>query len=114
MKLTTKMGLAQWAIIILTGITSGVHFYLFAAYGQVIMLLNCLGFLGLLAIYFVRFDFLPVPRKYIRWAFMGYALLTIAAYIQARLASGAGFTDPVGLFTKAVEIVLIVLLWREQ
>lgn len=114
MKLATKMELAQWAIIVLTVITAGVHFYLYAAYGELIMLLNCLGFLGLLAIYFLRFDFLPVPRNWIRWAFMGYALLTILAYIQVRLASGGGFADPVGLFTKAVEIALIVMLWREQ
>lgn len=111
MKLAEKIGTSQIIIIILTLITALVHLALFRA-GGVIMLLNGLGYLGLLVMYFFKFDFLPIQRSLIRWAFIAYAAVTFIAYFATwRMDS---FSNPMGLVTKVLELVLIFMLFRQK
>lgn len=111
-QLQTKIGTAQIIIIVLTVLTALVHLGLFFSSGSVIMLLNFLGYLGLLTLYFVKFDFLPLKREWIRWAFMAYTVITILAYFASWGAKS--FESPMGIVTKIIEVVLLVMLWRQK
>jgi hypothetical protein len=107
MKLAVKIGPTQSLIIILTGITALVHLFLPGA----LFKLNGLGYLGLLALYFIEFSFLPLPRNLARWALIGYTALTVVLYIVMQIQSGGAYVSPVGIFVKLVEIALIALLF---
>jgi hypothetical protein len=92
------------AIVALTLVTANIHLGL----GGMLFTLNGLGYVGLAALFVVgaaapaptvaRFSWLP------RVALMGYAALTIAAY----LVMGPYFT--LGWIAKGVEAALIVLV----
>jgi hypothetical protein len=111
-KFPSKLSAAQITILILGLITAFVHFGLFVRSGAVIMLLNSLGYLGLLVLYFVRFDFLPLKREWIRWAFIGFTAITFVAFFASW--GMKSFSQPLGLVTKLVEAVLIFMLWRQK
>ncbi len=91
-------------IVALTMVTAFVHLSL----GDVLFLLNGLGYLGLAGLIViayaaphplvVRFDWFP------RLALMGYAATTIVGYLII------GPYSTLGWATKAVEVALIVLL----
>ncbi len=110
MKLWAKLGTAQFIILALGLITAVIHLFLPGA----IFKLNALGYLGLLALYFIQFSFLPIKREWVRWAFMAFAAVTIIGYFVTWLPSGTAFESPLGIFTKIVEVVLIFFLWREK
>ena len=110
MKLWAKLGTSQFIILALGLITAVIHLFLPGA----IFKLNALGYLGLLALYFIQFSFLPIKREWVRWGFMAFAALTIIAYFVTWLPQGSAFESPVGIFTKIVEAVLIFFLWREK
>jgi hypothetical protein len=101
--------------ILLSGlITAIVHLVvlnvlLFAEEGiSIIFTLNGLGYLALLAAFFLQVPVLQNNRGLIRWVFIGYTALTILAWIPA------GSRDLLGYGTKLVEIVLIVMLYLDQ
>lgn len=110
MKLAVRIQTPQLIIIVLTLITAVVHLSL----PGTLFLLNGLGYLGLLTLYFVRFDFLPVPRNLVRWVLIGYAALTVIVYVVMQIQSGGAYVSPLGIFTKLVELGLIGMLWREK
>lgn len=114
----TKSNL-RLAIIITTVLTAVIHLYLGVIQvlggmmGGIIFLLNAGGFSGLLALFMGWLPF-KVPmlsdnKTNLHYAFMGFSAVTIVAYFVVN--GGAAFMNPVGLFTKAVEVVLIVALW---
>jgi hypothetical protein len=109
MKLAVKFGTTQIVILALTLITAVIHLTLPGA----LFKLNGLGYLGLIALYFIDFSFIPVPRSWVRWVLVGYAALTIILYVVMQIQSNGEFVSPLGIFTKLVELVLIVLLIRE-
>ena len=109
MKLSTKIGTMQWLIIALTLVTATVHLLM----PDMILKLNGIGYLGLLAAYFLVLPIVSsLQRDWIRWAFIAYAAVTIVAYF-VRWGAG-GLTEPVGIATKVVEVILIVLLLRDR
>jgi hypothetical protein len=110
MKLYSKLSTQQWIIVALTLVAALVHLFL----PGVIFLLNGLGYLGLLVLYFVKFDFLPIPRNWIRWALAGYAALTAVIYVVMQIQSGGEFVSALGIVTLLVELVLIFLLAKEK
>jgi hypothetical protein len=63
---------------------------------------------------FVKFDFLPIPRNWIRWALAGYAALTSVIYVVMQIQSGGEFVSALGIVTLLVELVLIFLLAKEK
>ena len=73
-------------------------------------ILNGLGYLALItALYFI--PQLARMRSLIRWALMGYTLLTFILYF---FFDSNPFTNILGLATKAMEIVLIILLLMDR
>jgi hypothetical protein len=99
----------QIGIIILTVATALIHLVVAFIYPPVMVLfiLNALGYLALLAGYF-----LPQFARYhnvIRWLLIAFTAVTIIGYFAVN-----GFKmDPLGLITKAIEVALIVLLWLD-
>jgi len=97
-------------IAILTLITAGIHFSLL--FPDVMFILNGLGYLALLAAYL-----LPVPvarnnRNLVRWAFIGFAAVTIIAWIA--IGEKSWPAGALGYITKVVEILLVIALLRDR
>ncbi|MCY4410841.1 MAG: hypothetical protein OXC27_10270 [Caldilineaceae bacterium] len=90
-------------------LTALIHLFLGVQGGIFIFILNGLGFIALV----VGLYLLPQLanwRTHIRWALVAYTAVTIIAYFvvnQNALDSG------IGLLTKAVEVILIVLLYLQ-
>jgi hypothetical protein len=106
----TDIGGLQISIILLTAATAVIHFT--RNFPDVIFILNGLGYLGLLATLYLPLPGLAERRGLARYGLMGFAVLTILAWIvmgNKHLATGY-----VGYITKALEIVLIILLWVEN
>jgi hypothetical protein len=111
-----KFSAVQLGILITTVITALVHLGLAFLFSRtaaerpmgILFLLNSLGYLTLLAAYFLP---QPLFRRYhaiVRWGFVAFAAVTIIAwYIVNREGH---LMDPLGLFTKLDEVILIVLL----
>ena len=106
----TEIGGLQISIIGLTAATAVVH--LFRNFPHLVFILNCLGYLGLLAALYLPILALEEKRGLARYGLMSFASLTILAWIamgDKNLATGY-----VGYIDKAIEIVLILLLWIEN
>ena len=100
------------AIIVLTLITAIVHLVIlglgiFADTGSVDLLfaLNGLGYLVLLG--FLLRGFPWAGEQFLQFAFIGYTIVTIFAWYFIN----GDFSEPLGVFTKAVEVALIISLW---
>ena len=102
----TQLGLLQWGIILLTIVTAIVHFSLVFPSG--LFILNGLGYLALLAALYLPIPLLTSYRDVIRWALLGYTALTVVLWLIM------GARIPIAYVDKAVEVVLIVLLWLES
>lgn len=99
-----RISLMQAVIILLALIAAGIHLSLL--FPDVIFILNGLGYLGLTAAYFLQ---LPVPflqdrKRLVRFALIGYTALTLILWLAI------GEQTPLGIFTAAIEVLLIVLL----
>ena len=99
-----RIGLMQVAIILLALIAAGIHLSLL--FPDVIFILNGLGYLGLTAAYFMQlpFPFLQDRKRLVRFALIGYTALTLILWVAI------GQLTPLGIFTAAIEVLLIVLL----
>ena len=109
MALYSKLDRQQWLILILAFVTAGIHM----ALGDPLFILNGIGYIGLTTLYFVKFNFIPLPRSFFRWVLAGYAALTIILYIVMQVQSGGEYVSALGILTKVIELVLIFLLIRE-
>lgn len=99
-------------MIILTVITAAIHLFLgvrFIGDGffGVIFILNGIGFLGTLFLVLRPVSFLVGRDSLLHYGLMGFAAVTILAW----LVMNGDFTDLVGVFTKIVELLLIVVTW---
>ena len=99
-----RIGAMQAVIILLALIAAGIHLSLL--FPDVIFILNGLGYLGLTAAYFLQ---LPIPflqdrKRLVRFALIGYTALTLILWLAI------GEQTPLGIFTAAIEVLLIVLL----
>lgn len=114
MKTSVQMNNQRWAIAGLTAATAVIHLLLglgdLGHFLGIMMLLNGLGYLGLLAAYFLQIPALPLKRAQVRWLLMGFAAVTIVAYFAMNLST----LSALGLITKAIEAILIFMLWRDQ
>lgn len=94
----------------LTLITAGAHIYLGTQQDEALrvwFLLNGLGFLSLLVLYFL--PFLRSFRRSISWVHLGYVVLTIVLWLFLG-SLREGTLDPFDAVVKAVEITLAVQL----
>ncbi len=109
MNLSTK----QWGIVGLTVATALIHIVLALrseGFFLVVFLLNGLGYLGLLAgLYFV--PQLQGQRALVRWALLAFTAVTFVLYF---IFNWPDVRNALGLVDKAIELVLIILLWQEQ
>jgi hypothetical protein len=101
------LGPKQYGIIGLALVTAVIHLYLGIEYGYTLFLLNGIGYIGLVGMLYLPLAFLAGYRGYVRWALIGYTALTVILYF---VMDPAPFASAFGLFTKAVEVALIVLL----
>lgn len=87
-------------IILTTLITAVIHL----ALGIPLFILNGLGYLGLLVLLYAPLPALARFQPMVRYILIGYTVLTIVLYfVMAPLMA-------LGLITKAVEVVLVILL----
>ena len=99
----------DFAIIGLTIVTAVIHVVL----GSPLLILNGLGYLALLAVLFVPLSQLQPWQRFARWGLIGYTVLTIILYFVAH-RGGIWMEDGLGLGTKMVEIILVLLLLVSQ
>lgn len=102
----------QYAVVGLMVITAMIH--LLASSSEAILVLNGMGFMGLLlALYF-----LPLPdwiSPWVKTIVIGYTLLTMGLYfVEHPWGMMNGMLDQLGLFTKAVEVMLVGLLLADR
>jgi len=112
--MSNRLGGLQYTIIILTLITAAIHLFLgiqslSEGFGA-IFILNGIGYLVLIvALYFV--PQLTAQRSLMRWLLLAYTAVTFILYFVFNWPDVWG---PVGLIDKAVELVLIVLLFLDR
>jgi hypothetical protein len=90
-------------ILILGLATAAIHFTLL--FPDVMFILNALGYLAFLGLYFLPVTFFQRYHRLVRWAFIAYTLVTILAWVAIGDKGMA-----VGWITKAIEFALIVLM----
>lgn len=124
MKFTSK----QYGIIGMTLITAILHLLaavdkqLFPDGADPLFILNGLGYLGLLGAYFLPISFFQNKHGMVRWAFIGFAILTIAAWIfiwviQYVIIGGENFfahDSLYGIPAKIAEVALIFFLRADK
>jgi len=124
MKLTSKqVGIAVTALV-------AAVLHLLAAFDRALFpdgpdplfILNGLGYLGLLGAYVLPIRLFQQRHAWVRWVLIGYAILTIVAWIwiyviQFVILGGTPFfsRDAVyGIPAKVAEAILIALLWSDK
>lgn len=101
-----KLSTMDIGIIIATVITGVIHLFLGITSGDMLFILNGLGYFALLLVYLLP-NFTQW-RGWLTWLFIGYAALTIILYF---VVNGQALQSTLGLVTKLVEVILIVLLF---
>lgn len=104
---STKLGGMHIIIILLTLATSLVHFWLglMGPGVDILFTLNGLGYLTLAVVGYVPIAPLAKYQTPARWALVVFAAATILGWIFLN-----GLRIPLGYITKAIEVVLIVLV----
>jgi hypothetical protein len=103
----SKLTPIQIAIILLALATAAIHAILSSTAGT-LFLLNALGYLTFLGLFFLPVSLFQRYHKLVRWGFIAFALVTILAWV---LKGDPG--NPVGWITKAIEVALVVLLFLD-
>jgi len=98
-------------ILILTLITAGIHLMLGITQSDPLFVLNGAGYLVLLYAYLWTPGFLKSQRSLIRWAYIGFAVVTIVMFFAM---SPDPFTSVLGLITKFDELLLVVALLQSK
>lgn len=70
-----------------------------------LLLLNGLGYLALLGALWFRYP--AGQQRLLHYVFLAYTAVTIVGWA----VMNGDFSDPVGVSTKAVEVLLIIFLW---
>jgi len=123
-----KFTLRQVGIVLTSIITAILHLMaafdknLFPDGADPLFILNGIGYLGLLGAYILPFPFFQQRRKLVRWALIGFAILTILAWvfiwvIQYVIIQGVPFFSRDSLYgvpAIIAELILLALLWTEQ
>ena len=109
----TQLGPLQIGIILLTLATAFIHLYLsikIIASGMsgTLFILNGLGYLALLAGLFLPIPVVKNYRPLLRILFIVFTLVTIFAWVAVGARDAWGYSD------KAVEVLLVILLWLDR
>ena len=102
--------------ILLAGLATAIlHLELFTKLGADPIVLNGLGYLGLLGAYFLPIDFFQQRHKLVWWVLVGYTLLTILLWvILGNKEFVPGTSSAIGYYAKAAEIILLGFLWADK
>jgi hypothetical protein len=103
---SSRLSAVQIGIIILTLATALIHFSLL--FPNVMFILNGLGYLALLAAFFLPIDLARNNHNLVRWLFIIFTAVTILAWVAIGDKSWPG--GGLGYLTKLIEVALIVLL----
>lgn len=98
-------------VILLTVATAVIHLVLgiVAMRGDLLFILNGIGYLVLLAALYAPVTALEPYRKWARWALMAFTAVTVLAW----LVITRGSSSLIGYVDKLIELALIALLYRE-
>ena len=108
MKLTGK----HYGIILFALATAILHIGLFP---DIMFTLNGLGYLALLAAYFLPLPFLQQRRNLVWWIFVGYTALTIILWvIMGDKNFVAGTSSATGYYAKVAELLLLGFLFADR
>ena len=111
--MTASLGSRQYAIIALTLVTAVIHLilgFMSDAPFNILFILNGVGYIVLLVgLYFV--PQLADKRSLVRYALMLFTAVTLILYF---VFNWPDVMSPMGLLDKAVELVLIILLWMDR
>lgn len=104
-----------WLIALFALATAGIHLYVGAngitnglGPGAWLLILNGIGFIVLMVLYLMRRG---TNRSSLRWIFIAYTALTIVLYF---LINPDAMSYTLGLVTKAIEAILIILLLLDR
>ena len=98
---------AIWTgVVVLTLMAAIVHLSLL--FPDPVFILNGIGYLTLLAALYLPIPRLVLHRRVVRWALVGYAALTILAWVAI------GERTLLGYSTTAGEVALVILLLMEN
>ena len=101
------LGPTKTTILALAIITGIIHLLL----GGPLFILNGLGFLALAGAYVLQPAFLKPVKPFLGMAFIAFAAVTIILYFAFNWPDVWG---PLGIFTKLVELALVVQLLRDR
>jgi len=114
MQSSTSRSSRQLAIIILTVATALIHLILGIGSGGtmgIAFILNAVGYLLLLGALYWTPAMLQDQRALIRWLLLLFTAVTFILYF---VFNWPDIWGPLGLVDKAIELILIILLWMEQ
>jgi hypothetical protein len=103
---SSRLNAVQIGIIILTLATALIHFSLL--FPDVLFILNGLGYLALLAAYFLPIELARKNHNLVRWLFIIFAAVTILGWVA--IGDKSWPDGALGYVTKLIEVGLIVLL----
>jgi hypothetical protein len=123
-----KFSFKNIEIVLAAFATSLLHFtaafdhVLFPDGADPLFILNGVGYLGLLGLYFLPIPFLQQKRHLTRRVLMGYTILTIVAWLViwvgfSVIRDGIPFFSRdswYGVPAKIAELLLLVLLWTDK
>lgn len=111
-----RLGALQIGIILLAAATAVIHLILaFVAPGPLftpLFILNAIGYLALVAGLYLPLPFARENRGLVRWLLIGFAAVTILAWLIMGDKSWPG--GALGYLTKVIELVMIVLLLADR
>lgn len=103
-----KLGLLQYAVLLLAIAAAAIHFSLMLPKIDPMFTLNAIGYIGLAAALYFSLPVLKKYPKYVRIFFIGYTLLTILLWILI------GQRGMIGYLTLIIEFLLVVCLFIER
>jgi hypothetical protein len=102
----------HYVIILAALATAILHISLWP---DIMFTLNGVGYLGLLAAYFLPVPFFQERRTLVWWALAGYTLLTIILWVVMGDKNFVpGTSSATGYYAKAAELILLVFLWLDR
>lgn len=114
MKLSPK----QIGILVFGLATAFLHLYLYSKLEKGFLdpiVLNGLGYIGLLGAYFLPIPFLQQRHKLVWWALVGYTILTIVLwFILGDMKFVFGTSSAIGYYAKTAELFLLGFLWADR
>lgn len=111
-----KLAPKQIGILVSGLVTALLHLYLFSHLGFDPIVLNGLGYLGLLGAYFLPIPFFQQKHKLVWWGLFGYTILTFVLWL---ILGDKNFvfdlsSPAIGYYAKTAELFLLGFLWADR